>query len=46
MPTQEFVRNVGRRRHHLTIEVTDGEVDGEKNLDVVVQRCTHCHVVG
>jgi 4-hydroxyphenylpyruvate dioxygenase-like putative hemolysin len=38
MPTEEFVRNFGRRMHHMAYEVADGEVAGEKNVDVVVRR--------
>ena len=38
MPTEEFVRNFGRRMHHMAYEVADGEVNGEKNVDVVVHR--------
>jgi hypothetical protein len=38
MPTEEFVRNFGRRMHHLAFEVADGEVDGEQNVDVVVRK--------
>lgn len=38
MPTEEFVRNFGRRMHHLALEVLDGEVNGEKNVDVVVRQ--------
>lgn len=37
MPTEEFVRNFGRRMHHLAYEVADGEVAGVKNVDFVVQ---------
>lgn len=44
MPTEDFVRNFGRRMHHIAYEVLDGAVaDGagggeEKNIDYVV-RC-------
>ncbi len=38
MPTEEFVRNFGRRMHHLAFEVADGDVDGEQNVDVVVRK--------
>ncbi|MFO7628934.1 MAG: hypothetical protein R6W06_05340 [Prochlorococcaceae cyanobacterium] len=38
MPTEEFVRNFGRRMHHLAFEVRDGEIGGEQNVDVVVRR--------
>jgi len=37
MPTEDFVRNFGRRMHHLAYEVIDGEVAGEKNVDFVVR---------
>jgi 4-hydroxyphenylpyruvate dioxygenase-like putative hemolysin len=37
MPTEEFVRNFGRRMHHIALEVCDGEVDGVKNVDAVVR---------
>lgn len=36
MPTEDFVRNFGRRMHHMAYEVIDGEVDGRKNVDYVV----------
>jgi len=36
MPTEDFVRNFGRRMHHMAYEVVDGEVDGAKNVDYVV----------
>jgi hypothetical protein len=37
MPTEEFVRNFGRRMHHMAYEVLDGETDGIKNVDFVVR---------
>jgi hypothetical protein len=37
MPTEEFVRNFGRRMHHMALSVADGEVNGEKNVDFVVR---------
>jgi hypothetical protein len=37
MPTEDFVRNFGRRMHHLAYEVMDGETAGEKNVDFVVR---------
>jgi hypothetical protein len=37
MPTEDFVRNFGRRMHHMAYEVLDGEVEGEKNVDAVVR---------
>ena len=37
MPTEEFVRNYGRRMHHMAYEVFDGDHrGGEKNVDYVV----------
>lgn len=37
MPTETFVRNYGRRLHHIAIEVIDGDhKDGGKNIDFVV----------
>lgn len=37
MPTEDFVRNFGRRMHHVAYEVTDGDhMEGEKNVDFVV----------
>jgi hypothetical protein len=36
MPTEDFVRNYGRRMHHIAYEVVDGEIQGEKNVDFVV----------
>lgn len=36
MPTEDFVRNFGRRMHHMAYEVVDGEVEGRKNVDYVV----------
>lgn len=38
MPTEDFVRNFGRRMHHIAYEVADGEVGEEKNVDYVVRR--------
>jgi hypothetical protein len=38
MPTEEFVRNFGRRMHHLAYEMLDGEMDGVKNDDDVVAK--------
>jgi hypothetical protein len=38
MPTETFVRNYGRRMHHVAIEVKDGDhMAGEKNVDFVVR---------
>jgi hypothetical protein len=37
MPTEDFVRNFGRRMHHIAYEVTDGDhPSGVKNVDFVV----------
>ncbi|MEM7441812.1 MAG: hypothetical protein AAF414_00640 [Pseudomonadota bacterium] len=37
MPTETFVRNFGRRMHHMAVEVQDGDHGaGEKNVDFVV----------
>lgn len=37
MPTENFVRNYGRRMHHIAIEVADGDYNNEmKNLDFVI----------
>jgi hypothetical protein len=37
MPTEDFVRNFGRRMHHIAYEVVDGDHEsGEKNVDFVV----------
>ncbi len=53
MPTEDFVRNFGRRMHHVAIEVKDGDhVSGEKNVDFVVDALKDrgipflAHVVG
>jgi hypothetical protein len=38
MPTETFVRNFGRRMHHVAIEVKDGDhMASEKNVDFVVR---------
>ena len=37
MPTEEFVRNFGRRMHHIALEVHDGDTGTEKNVDAVVR---------
>jgi 4-hydroxyphenylpyruvate dioxygenase-like putative hemolysin len=37
MPTEDFVRNYGRRMHHVAYEIQDGDhAGGEKNIDFVV----------
>lgn len=38
MPTEEFVRNFGRRMHHMAYAVQDGHVVDEKNVDYVVRQ--------
>jgi hypothetical protein len=40
MPTEDFVRNFGRRMHHMAVAVIDGERAGEKNVDYVVEQLT------
>jgi hypothetical protein len=53
MPTEDFVRNFGRRMHHVAYEVQDGNHRaGEKNVDYVVDTIRNkgieflAHVVG
>lgn len=53
MPTEDFVRNYGRRMHHMAYEVLDGDHrGGEKNVDYVVSTLMDkgvaflAHVVG
>ncbi len=53
MPTEDFVRNFGRRMHHIAYEVLDGDHrGGEKNVDYVVNTLMEkgiqflAHVVG
>ena len=37
MPTEDFVRNYGRRMHHIAMEITDGNhPSGGKNIDFVI----------
>lgn len=37
MPTENFVRNYGRRMHHIAYEIKDGDhLSGAKNIDFVV----------
>lgn len=39
MPTETFVRNYGRRMHHIAYEILDGDYDDKrKNLDYVVEK--------
>ncbi|MEX0768336.1 MAG: hypothetical protein WD029_07685 [Microthrixaceae bacterium] len=40
MPTEEFVRNFGRRMHHMAYEVSDGDINEMKNVDYVVSQLT------
>ncbi len=53
MPTEDFVRNFGRRMHHVAYEVLDGDhPSGKKNVDFVVDMLKDAgvaflaHVVG
>ena len=52
MPTEDFVRNFGRRMHHIAMAVIDGHVVDEKNVDYVVRQLSDmgtpflAHVVG
>jgi len=52
MPTEEFVRNFGRRMHHMALEVIDGTRGDRKNVDFVVSQLRQLgtpflsHVVG
>lgn len=52
MPTEDFVRNFGRRMHHMAYAVIDGHVAEEKNVDFVVRGLQEmgaeflAHVVG
>lgn len=53
MPTENFVRNYGRRMHHIAYAVQDGDhAAGEKNIDYVVGKMKElgtpflAHVVG
>ena len=52
MPTEDFVRNFGRRMHHMAYAVQDGHVVDEKNVDFVVRNLADmgteflAHVVG
>lgn len=52
MPTEDFVRNFGRRMHHMAFAVIDGHVADEKNVDYVVGQLSKlgtdflAHVVG
>ena len=52
MPTEDFVRNFGRRMHHMAYAVIDGHVADEKNVDYVVRELIDmgaeflAHVVG
>ena len=35
-PTEDFVRNYGPRLHHIALAVADGEINGQANIDYVV----------
>jgi hypothetical protein len=38
MPTEDFVRNYGRRLHHMAYEIVDGDhPSGGKNIDYVIE---------
>ena len=41
-PTEQFVRNFGPRLHHLAVAVADGEVNGQPNIDYVVNSLRDC----
>jgi len=41
-PTEQFVRNFGPRLHHLAVAVADGEMNGQPNIDYVVDSLRHC----
>lgn len=45
MPTEAFVKNYGRRMHHMAYEVLDGDhPSGMKNIDYVVQTLHQNHI--
>jgi hypothetical protein len=45
MPTEQFVKNYGKRLHHMAYEILDGDyASGIKNIDYVVQTI-HAHGV-
>ncbi len=53
MPTEDFVRNYGRRMHHIAYAVLDGDhSSGQKNIDFIVEELKSfgvpflAHVVG
>ncbi|MEJ2361174.1 MAG: hypothetical protein P8Z75_07070 [Gammaproteobacteria bacterium] len=37
-PTETFVRNYGPRLHHIALAVTDGERQGQENIEYVVEQ--------
>lgn len=44
-PTEDFVRNFGKRMHHMAYEVIDGQrEDGTKNIDYVVGKLIESNV--
>jgi hypothetical protein len=36
-PTEDFVRNYGPRLHHIALAVADGDMNGQANIDYVVE---------
>lgn len=47
MPTENFVRNYGRRMHHIAMEVVDGDhPSGGKNIDYVIETLKHNAHIG
>lgn len=44
-PTEDFVRNYGKRMHHVAYEVEDGiQTDGTKNIDYVVGKLINADI--
>jgi hypothetical protein len=44
-PTEDFVRNFGKRMHHIAHAVIDGEQpNGVKNIDYVTGKLQEAHV--
>jgi len=44
-PTEDFVRNFGKRMHHVAYAVLDGEqANGVKNIDYVTSKLQEAHV--
>jgi hypothetical protein len=53
MPTEDFVRNLGPRMHHIAMKISDGEqLNGQKNIDYAVEEIKQsgikflAHIVG